>query len=139
MNSQRFAPLSKPSLPFLRLAIGALCMTGGISILAFADGPIQPDPPVPLEGPARLIAAADREPDCRCGVLHARDIESRVAGHVERWESLRAPAPAGRTTPRQRRSEGLHPTTFAEGVVGFPMRQFRLAADTPGDDGAGSD
>lgn len=119
-------------------------------MLAAADGPTQPDPPVSLDTPVLLAAVdqrvserdavsqrvADREPDCRCGVLHARDMESRIEGHVEQWESLaRDPA---RRAPAQR-AVPLHTTSFVEGVVGFPVRQFRLASDTPGDDGAGSD
>jgi len=116
-------------------------MTGGISVLAFADGPTHPDPPVPLERAAQVIAAAtapaNREPDCRCAVLHARDIESRVEGHVERWEALTRAS--GLTQPAKPRADALRSTRFVEGVVGFPVAQFRLASDTPGDDGAGSD
>ena len=145
MNSQRRF-LDSASSPWLlrSLAIAVLGLTSAISVLASADGPTQPDPPVPLEGPVRMASvatnAADREPDCRCGVLHARDIESRVEGHVERWEALSRNAmqkPA--RTARHHRSDALHGTSFVEGVVGFPVRQFRLAADTPEDDGAGSD
>jgi hypothetical protein len=59
-----------------------LCAT----VVARADGPM-PDPPVPAEAVARMhLAAAERDPDCRCAVLHARDIESRIDGHVERFE-----------------------------------------------------
>jgi len=121
-----------------------LGLTSAVSVLALADGPTQPDPPVPLEGPVRMASVAagvaDREPDCRCGVLHARDIESRVEGHVERWEALsRGATQKQARTPRHHHSDALHGTRFVEGMVGFPVRQFRLAADTPGDDGAGSD
>jgi hypothetical protein len=151
MNSQRSPLYPTPSRwPLRSVAFAALWLTGGLSVLAAADGPTQPDPPVPLERPVLLAAVdqrgaereaagqrvADREPDCRCGVLHARDIESRIEGHVEQWESL-ARDPARRVAPQ--RAVPLHTTSFVEGVVGFPVRQFRLASDTPGDDGAGSD
>jgi hypothetical protein len=108
---------------------------------ALADGPV-PDPPVPTEAVPHARAdsviyahagVGDREPDCRCSVLHTRDIESRVDGHVERWAALSRAA----AQPRHKRTRhtALHGTSFVEGVVGFPMRQFRLAAD---DDGAGN-
>ena len=101
------------------------------SLAAWADGPI-PDPPVPAEVVVRMhLAAAEREPDCRCGVLHARDIESRVDGHVERFEAR------SRTPAHKKRSHALHGGAFAEGVTGFPVRQFRLAKDAS-DDGAGT-
>jgi hypothetical protein len=143
MNSQRLVTRIAPRMPLVRrVVVGFLCMTGGISVLAFADGPTQPDPPVPLERASHFVArTADREPDCRCGVLHARDIESRVEGHVERWEALTrggAAVPSGKM-----RGDALRSTSFVEGVIGFPVGQFRLASDTPGDDisddGAGSD
>jgi hypothetical protein len=98
-----------------------------------ADGPV-PDPPIPAESvPVMHLASADREPDCRCAVLHARDIESRVDGHVERFEA-QSRAPAHR---HDHRARALHGTQFVEGVVGFPVRNFRLAADAS-DDGAGT-
>ena len=103
------------------------------AVVARADGPM-PDPPVPAEAVVRMhLAAADREPDCRCAVLHARDIESRVDGHVERFEAQ------SRTPPhhRHKRASPLHGTPFVEGVTGFPVREYRLASDTS-DDGAGS-
>ena len=66
-----------------------MCLGGGVSLLAFADGPTQPDPPVPLERANRIMTVSgERDLDCRCAVLRARDIESRVEGHVERWEAL---------------------------------------------------
>src|SRR6478752_612712 len=125
MNSQRLATRSTPCMPLLRrVVVGIVCMTGGISVLAFADGPTQPDPPVPLERAAQLVAAAttpadhrgaperlSREPDCRCGVLHARDIESRVEGHVERWEALTRASGAAKP-----RTHALRSTSFVEGV-----------------------
>jgi hypothetical protein len=144
MNSQPSPKQSPPSTWRLRpVAVGLLCVTGGISLLAFAGG-TQPDPPVPLDRPMLLAAstkaaaAADREPDCRCGVLHARDIESRIEGHVERWEAMSRGAQPARAEPR--RSGALHMTSLVEGVVGFPVRQYRLAADVDeADDGAGND
>jgi hypothetical protein len=118
--------------------VAGLCLGGAISLLAFADGPTQPDPPVPLERATHAVAlSAERDLDCRCAVLHARDIESRVEGHVERWEALSRAAQA-RSAAMRRGSASVHLTSLVEGVVGFPVRQFRLAADDP-DDGAGSD
>ena len=49
----------------------------GASVIASADGPSQPDPPVPAELVMQfplartVVADAGREPDCRCAVLHA--------------------------------------------------------------------
>jgi hypothetical protein len=103
------------------------------TVVARADGPM-PDPPVPAEAVVRMqLAAAEREPDCRCAVLHARDIESRIDGHVERFEQQT------RTHARHadKRARALHGTAFVEGVTGFPVRQFRLATDIS-DDGAGT-
>ena len=158
MNSQRPSLGSTgPSRLPRPLAIGLLALCSGISLLAFADGPTQPDPPVPLEGMARpaLLAQAsvrpiaqaparaapvtvtvgDRDLDCRCAVLHSRDMESRIEGHVERWEALSRAAQGMR--PATRDQLAVAHTSFVDGVVGFPMHQFRLAADE--DDGAGSD
>ena len=145
MNSQR-SPLrfAFPPSRFPRsFAVIALALTGGVSLLAVADGMTQPDPPVPIDGPAQKIALAQRDAprdlDCRCAVLHARDIESRVEGHVERFEALSS-APAAKPTERAltaRHARHLHLATYVEGVVGFPVRDFRLAADP--DDAAGSD
>ena len=102
------------------------------SLVAWADGPI-PDPPVPAEAVVRMhLAAAERDPDCRCAVLHARDIESRIDGHVERFEA-RTRTPARHPDKRAR---ALNGTAFVHGVVGFPVREFRLASET--DDGAGT-
>jgi hypothetical protein len=119
-----------------------VALTGGVSLLAAADGMTQPDPPVPLERPAQKVAYAAGDLDCRCAVLHARDMEGRIDGHVERFEALSSAPPlqraaAGEAAPR------LHLANVVEGVVGFPVRQFRLAADADSDgdvdDGAGSD
>jgi hypothetical protein len=134
MNSQprktRFSSFLTPAL------VAGLCLGGGVSVLAFADGPIQPDPPVPLERASQVVSP-DRDLDCRCAVLHARDIESRVEGHVAQWEARSRAAqlavPASRPT-----SAKAHLTSLVEGIVGFPVQQFRLAADDT-DDGAGSD
>ncbi|HSV18217.1 MAG TPA: hypothetical protein VLR71_07390 [Casimicrobiaceae bacterium] len=107
-----------------------------MSLLAFADGPTQPDPPVPLERANRVMAvSAERDLDCHCAVLRARDIESRVEGHIERWEALSRAAQSRSTASGHARR--VHMTSLVEGIVGFPVRQFRLAADE--DDGAGSD
>jgi hypothetical protein len=92
-------------------------------------------PAVVAQAPARAAPVSDRDLDCRCAVLHSRDIESRVEGHVERWEALSRAAEAMR--PATRDQLALAHTSFVDGVVGFPMHQFRLAADE--DDGAGSD
>ena len=125
----------KTSAFLFRTATGVvLALCAGASVIASADGPSQPDPPVPAElvvnRPLPADAVADREPDCRCAVLHARDIESRVDGHVERWQAMAARTPAdverdraaGRTIP-------LRLTAFVEGVVGFPVRHYRLAVE----------
>jgi hypothetical protein len=122
--------------PFLlRFAGGAvLALCAGVSVIASADGPSQPDPPVPAElvmqHPLGVsTSAVEREPDCRCAVLHARDIESRIEGHVALWQSMpRTPADA----ERERTATQAVPfrlTAFIEGVVGFPMRHYRLAVD----------
>ena len=135
MNSRRL-PLRFAAIPsrFLRpLAVGLLALSGGVSVLAVADGLNQPDPPVPLEGPVRKVALVQRDLDCRCAVLYARDMESRVEGHVERFEAMSS-APAQRAPAAHR----VHVASYVEGVVGFPVRQFRLAADEA-DEAAGSD
>lgn len=145
MDSQR-SPLRFSSRPsrFLRyLAATALALTGGVSLLAVADGPTQPDPPVPLEGPAlkvalsTRVAPSDGDLDCRCAVLHARDMESRVEGHVERFEALSHESPERAAGARH--AQRLHLASYVEGMVGFPVRDFRLATDADADDGAGSD
>ncbi len=137
---------------FRAVAVTLFSVTAGASVLAFADGPAQPDPPVTDSRAVNLPAgslrvaratrgALDREPECRCAVLHVRDIESRVDGHVEAWQAL---ARGKAADVRVREPAGFLPlrlTTFVEGVVGFPVRQYRLAADADGDvdDGAGAD
>jgi len=112
-------------------ALAAFAATA-LSGVALADGPTQPDPPVPMEAiPASsaLPAADTQEPDCRCSALYARDLEGRIEGHVERWESLpRSSATAERARMRARATP-LHTASFVEGVVGFPLHDFRLAAD----------
>ena len=136
MNSKHATPPSR-SPWFLRpAATGMLCVTAGLSFLAFA-GTNQPDPPVPIE---RMATASSAVPDCRCAVLHARDIESRVEGHVERWEAMSMARSAQVQPPTRTAAVRTHMTSFVEGVVGFPVRQYRLAADADSmDDGAGSD
>ena len=105
-----------------------LCAT----VVARADGPM-PDPPIPAEAVVRMhLAAAEREPDCHCAVLHARDIESRIDGHVERFEQTRAHA-----RHADKRARALRGGAFVEGVTGLPVRQFRLTTDVS-DDGAGT-
>jgi len=105
--------------------------------LAAKAGVPMPDPPVPAEAVERIqLAALDREPDCHCAVLHARDIESRVDGHVERYEQQAQPSQTS-TRNHHKRARALHGTSFVEGVTGFPVRQFRLAVDA-GDEGAGT-
>jgi hypothetical protein len=109
-----------------------LCAT----VVARADGPV-PDPPVPAEGVARVhLAAAELEPDCHCAVLHARDIESRIDGHVERFEQ-QTRMHTRNVDKRAQRARALHGPAFVEGFTGFPVRQFRLATDIS-DDGAGT-
>jgi hypothetical protein len=136
MNSKHAIPRSR-SPWFLRpAATGMLCVTAGLSFLAFA-GTNQPDPPVPIERMASIAAA---EPDCRCAVLHARDMESRVEGHVERWEAMSLARTATLQPPTRTAAARVHMTSLVEGIVGFPVRQYRLAADADSvDDGAGSD
>ena len=126
----------KTSSLLLRFGAGAvLALCAGASVIASADGPSQPDPPVPAELVMQFplartaVADADREPDCRCAVLHARDMESRVEGHFERWQSM------PRTTQDSERERvaghalPLRLSSFVEGVVGFPVRHYRLALD----------
>jgi hypothetical protein len=102
----------------------AVALAAGGVALAFADGPL-PDPPVPPEAPL-VIASADA-PNGLCGALRARDLESQVDRHVEQWQALHASHDA-------KPQRGLHPGNLVEGVVGYPVRHFRLAAD---DDPAG--
>lgn len=112
----------------LRLAsFATAALAAGSIALAFADTPI-PDPPVPAEGPV-LLASADTsaDPDCRCGAMRARDLESQVDRHVEQWQALH--------DPRAPKPSRLHPKQLVEGVVGFPVRHYRLAAD---DDSTGT-
>lgn len=122
-----------------RWSVRAAAASAGLVLcaaaVARADGPV-PDPPVPVEAVTRMhLAAADREPDCRCAVLHARDIESRIDGHVERFEAQSRTPP--RLHHRHKRGSALHGASFVEGVTGFPMREFRLASETS-DEGAGT-
>jgi hypothetical protein len=125
----------KTSAFFLRLGAGAvLALCAGASVIASADGPSQPDPPVPAElvmqfPLARTVAAADREPDCRCAVLHARDIESRVEGHFERWQSMPRTADDEERDRVANQAVPLRLSSYVEGVVGFPVRHYRLALD----------
>jgi hypothetical protein len=137
MNSQR-SPLrfSAPSRFLRPVAVALLALCGGVSVLAAADGMTQPDPPVPIERPAYKVALAQRDLDCRCAVMHARDMESRVDGHVERFEALSSAPPPQRASAATR-ARHVHAATYVEGMVGFQVRQFRLAADA--DDAAGSD
>jgi len=142
MNSPHSPLRPASSSPFLRpLAVALLALTGGVSLLAVADGPTQPDPPVPLERPVHKVALAPRSLDCRCAVLHARDMEGRIDGHLERFEALSSAPPPQRAGAGGARR--LHFANLVEGMVGFPMRQFRLAADmdaaADADDAAGSD
>ena len=102
-----------------------------MSLLAFADGPTQPDPPVPLERANRVMAlSAERDLDVQLG-----EVVLRGEGHIERWEALSRAAQSRSTASGHARR--VHMTSLVEGIVGFPVRQFRLAADE--DDGAGSD
>jgi len=122
----------------LRLGAGAvLTLCAGASVIASADGPSQPDPPVPAELAMQFPLArtsvadidADREPDCRCAILHARDIESRVEGHVERWQSMPRTVEDAERARAANRVRPLRLSSFVEGVVGFPVRHYRLALD----------
>ena len=138
MDSQRSTlrfPSSPTRFPRSLALVVVVAVTGGASLLATADGMTQPDPPVPLERPVHKVVLAQRDLDCRCAVLHARDMESRIEGHVERFEALSSAPPAQRAAAS--RARHLHVATYMEGMVGFPVRQFRLAADP--DDAAGSD
>ena len=126
----------KTSALFLRLGAGAvLALCAGASVIASADGPSQPDPPIPAELVMQfplgrtVVADADREPDCHCAVLHARDIESRVEGHVERWQSMPRTADAARQERVASHVVPLRLSSFVGGVVGFPVRHYRLALD----------
>ena len=135
-SSLRFA-FPPPRFP-RSVALLLLAVTAGVSLLATADGMTQPDPPVPLEGVAQKVALVGRAPardlDCRCAVLYARDIESRIEGHVERYEALSSAPAAQHAATRTRH---VHVASYVEGMVGFPVHSFRLTADE--DDGAGSD
>jgi hypothetical protein len=126
----------KTSTFFLRLGAGAvLALCAGASVIASADGPSQPDPPVPAELVMQFplartaVADADSEPDCRCAVLHARDMESRVEGHFERFQSMPRTVEDAARDRVANRALPLHLTAFVEGVVGFPVRHYRLALD----------
>jgi hypothetical protein len=123
--------------PFLlRLGAGAvLALCAGASVIASADGPSQPDPPVPAELVMQfplartVVADADREPDCRCAVLHARDMESRVEGHFERWQSMPRTTEDAERDRVANQAVPLRLSSYVEGVVGFPVRHYRLALD----------
>ena len=124
----------KTSSLLLRFAGGTvLALCAGASVIASADGPSQPDPPVPAELVMQfplaraVVADADREPDCRCAVLHARDMESRVEGHFERWQSMPRTTQDGERVAKH--ALPLRLSSFVEGVVGFPVRHYRLALD----------
>jgi len=112
-----------------------LALCAGASVIASADGPSQPDPPVPAELVMQLplartvVADADREPDCRCAVLHARDIESRVEGHVERWQSMPRTMEDAERDRVANQVIPLRLSSYVDGVVGFPVRHYRLALD----------
>jgi hypothetical protein len=108
------------SATFVAIVLAA----GGIA-LAFADTPV-PDPPVPDEGPI-LMASADAAvaPDCRCATIQARDLERQVDRHVAQWQALHSARDATGKRP-------IRPKNMVEGVVGFPVRHFRLAADEQG-------
>jgi hypothetical protein len=120
--------------------VGAAALLGlcaGMSVLASADGMTQPDPPVPAEALFVAAAAVPQavaslpsavEPECRCAVLHARDLEGRVEGHVELWQALEQSATRVRHAAARNGVAPLRPA-YVEGVVGFPVRDFRLAQD----------
>jgi len=117
--------------------------------VAFAFAPIAADH---LVSAAAASSAVDgervkRKLDCNCAVLHARDLEGRVEGHVEQWQALHrggvgarglaGQANRGETAHRAdatHRAAGseyvpVHLAAYVEGVVGFPVRHYRLAAD----------
>ena len=96
---------------------------GGIA-LAFAEPPI-PDPPVPIDGTLLIASAgATSDVDCGCAALRKNDLQSQVDRHVEHWQAMH--------DPRGASGRRLHPRNLVEGVVGFPVRHFRLAADEDG-------
>jgi hypothetical protein len=106
-----------------RLAIGGLA-AGGMA-LAMADTPI-PDPPVPAEAPMLLAAAdAPHERDCACDALRVHDLQSQIDRHVEQWQAMHH-------KPRMKPAHRLGAGHLVEGVVGFPVRHYRLAADEDG-------
>jgi hypothetical protein len=106
-----------------------------LSPAARGDGTTQPDPPVPVEavpGTSSSPTAIAAAPDCRCGALYARDLAGRIDGHVERWEALpRPPVPAQpdaamAAQPGAASGAAVH-VAFVDGVVGFPLHDFRLS------------
>jgi hypothetical protein len=108
------------------MAIGLAA--GGVA-LAFADTPV-PDPPVPDEGPFVMASADPADADCGCmaqarGTLQVRDIQGQVDRHVAQWQALH-------TARDENAKRHLRPKNIVEGVVGFPVRHYRLAADDDG-------
>jgi hypothetical protein len=94
---------------------------GGMT-LAAADTPI-PDPPIPAE--ARIVLASADMPsgaDYPCGALGLHDLGSQIDRHVAQWQAMHRSAHA---KPGHR----MHTGNLVEGVVGFPVRHYRLAAD----------
>jgi len=118
-------PLTTRRRPFAAAFLVVGFAAGGIA-LAFAETPV-PDPPVPDEGPF-VVAAADGIPSVAAadGIPQGHDLQSQVDRHLEQWQALHD-ASAGTAKPR------LHPKSLIEGVVGFPVRHYRLAADDQAD------
>ena len=114
-------PLSSPRRLGVATFVAIVMAAGGIA-LAFADTPV-PDPPVPDEGPF-VMASADSaaDPDWRRAPIQARDLESQVDRHVAQWQALHTARDAGLKLPARHKN-------IVEGVVGFPVRHYRLAAD----------
>lgn len=125
LRSMNTHPLTTRRRPFAAAFLVVGFAAGGIA-LAFAETPV-PDPPVPDEGPF-VVAAADGIPstDCGCATPQGHDLQSQVDRHLEQWQALHD-ASAGTAKPR------LHPKSLIEGVVGFPVRHYRLAADDQAD------
>jgi hypothetical protein len=119
-----------------RASIVALALAAFVLPLgAAADGTVQPDPPIPPEAIPQFVSVAWTDgtggsPDCNCAVMHAFDLEGRIEGHVQLWRSLhrRAVAQQGEVVAG-REYVPVHLASYVEGVVGFPLRQYRLAGD----------